>query len=152
MSVSVYRNGGGEEGGLSELDFLRPDKRVNIFRLKKKKTTQQFRAATKCISVFWWFECSKWGSTGAASVLVSLPHLWFPLSPWEVRWLWAPIAHKFLLLFWNKSVLASLLICRCCSVESKNILSRSICILMTSFCTFKMRLLRSQVCFLNLLE
>lgn len=35
--MSVYRNGGGGEEGLSELDFLRPDKRVNIFRFKKKK-------------------------------------------------------------------------------------------------------------------
>lgn len=36
--MSVYGNGGGGEEGLSELDFLRPDKRVNIFRLKKTHT------------------------------------------------------------------------------------------------------------------
>lgn len=48
--MSVYRNGGGEEEGLSELDFLRPDKRVNIFRLKKKKTNnlEQQLNASQC--------------------------------------------------------------------------------------------------------
>ena len=47
--MSVYRNGGGEEEGLSELGFLRPDKRVNIFRLKKKPNNlEQQLNASQC--------------------------------------------------------------------------------------------------------
>lgn len=47
--MNVYRNGGGGKEGLSKLDSLRPDKRVNIFRLKKKpNNSEQQLNASQC--------------------------------------------------------------------------------------------------------
>lgn len=38
--MNVDRKEGREKEGLSKLDFVRPDERVNIFRLEKPPTTQ----------------------------------------------------------------------------------------------------------------